>query len=85
MEPHDNNAPIEGYRVRYQNPDFLNGAEEEVVGDTEMVDITDLHPGVTYSFTVIAFNEIGDSTASEEAEVRTDEESESIYICLSLT
>ena len=44
----------------------------QVVNSTvEMADITELHPGVTYNFTVVAFNEIGDSTPSDTASVST--------------
>ena len=47
----------------------------QVVNSTvEMADITGLHPGVTYNFTVVAFNEIGDSTPSDIASIRTLEE-----------
>ena len=40
----------------------------------KMADITGLHPGVTYNFTVVAFNGIGDGTASDIASVATLEE-----------
>ena len=63
-EPHDNNAPIMGYRVMYQEPTFLRGGVQVVNSTVEMAEITGLHPGVTYNFTVVAFNEIGDSTPS---------------------
>ena len=47
----------------------------QVVNSTvEMADITGLHPGVTYNFTVVAFNEIGDSSPSNIASIRTLEE-----------
>ena len=47
----------------------------QVVNSTvEMADITGLHPGVTYNFTVVAFNEIGDSTPSDMVSVTTLEE-----------
>ena len=73
-EPHDNNAPIMGYRVMYQQPAFL-GSDMQIVNSTvEMADITALHPGVTYNFTVVAFNEIGNSTPSNTASIRTLEE-----------
>ena len=46
----------------------------QVVNSTvEMADITGLHPGVTYNFTVVAFNEIGDSTPSDTTSVSTEE------------
>ena len=77
-EPHDNNAPIMGYRVMYQQPAFLGGGMQIVNSTVEMADITELHPGVTYNFTVVAFNEIGDSTPSNIAPIRTLEEG--IYV-----
>ena len=75
-EPHNNNAPITGYRVTYQQPAFLDPSSGvQVVNSTvEMADITGLHPGVTYNFTVVAFNEIGDSTPSDMVSVTTLEE-----------
>ena len=73
-EPHDNNAPIMGYRVMYQEPTFLGSGVQVVNSTVEMADITGLQPGVTYNFTVVAFNEIGDSLPSEIASIRTLEE-----------
>ena len=74
-EPHNNNTPITGFRVTYQQPAFLDPSSGvQVVNSTvEMADITGLHPGVTYNFTVVAFNEIGDSTPSDTASVSTEE------------
>ncbi len=75
VEPHDNNAPIEGYRVTYSDPPFLPGGGVEVeVVLIEMAVITGLRPGVTYNFTVVAFNEIGDSDPSVVTMVTTLEE-----------
>ena len=67
VEPHDNNAPISGYRVSYTEPDFLGGGNVtvNVTGSIEEAFIGGLHPGVTYSFTVVAFNDIGDSIPSD--------------------
>ena len=63
----------------YQEPTFL-GSDVQVVNSTvEMAEITDLHPGVTYNFTVVAFNEIGDSTPSSITPVTTPEEGSYIY------
>ena len=73
VEPHDSNSPILGYRVSYTRPLFLNGLEVTVNSSVEMVNITGLHPGVTYTFSVIAFNEIGDSTPSDGLMVTTVE------------
>ena len=38
------------------------------------LDIIGLHPGTTYNFTVVAFNDIGDSLPSDVAAVRTLDE-----------
>ena len=73
-EPHDNNAPIQGYRVEYTRPEFLNGSDVELNVTSVMAVVTGLHPGVTYNFTVFAFNEIGDSRESAVAMVATDDE-----------
>ena len=40
----------------------------------EMANITDLFPGVDYTFTVIAYNEIGPSVPSDPLTVRTVDE-----------
>ncbi len=76
IEPHDNNAPIQGYRVTYSHPPFIPGSGVEVEEEVaiEMAVITGLHPGVTYNFTVVAFNEIGDSDPSVLTMVTTLEE-----------
>ena len=63
-----------GYRVMYQEPTFRGGGVQVVNSTVEMADITGLQPGVTYNFTVVAFNEIGDSIPSEIASIRTLEE-----------
>ena len=81
MEPHDNNAPITGYRVSYARPVFLaDGANVLTVsaGGIETVPtelfIDDLHPGVTYNFTIEAFNDIGNSTPSDPLTETLDDE-----------
>ena len=79
FEPHDNNAPILGYRVMYTRPEFLDGSDVELGVTSEMAVVTGLSPGVTYNFTVIAFNEIGDSRESAVAMVATEEEGALIY------
>ena len=46
-------------------PEFLNGSNVELSVASEMaVLVTGLHTGVTYNFTVVAFNDIGDSRES---------------------
>ena len=88
FEPHDNNALILGYRVMYTRPEFLNGSDVELSVIGEMAVVNGLHPGVTYNFTVIAFNELGDSQESAVAMVTTKEEGTVIYkrgiICIAM-
>ena len=77
VEPHDSNAPILGYLVRYNMPFFLNSTMViQEVTEAELT-ITGLHPGVTYNLTVVAFNEIGDSLPSDVAQVRTADKGDS--------
>ena len=71
VEPHDNNAPIQSYEVTYMEPSFVGGNLMRKVNTTiEMATITDLFPGVDYTFTVIAYNEIGPSVPSDPLTVR---------------
>ena len=60
----------------YTQPAFLDANRDLQVNNTtnEMAMITGLHPGVTYNFTIVAFNEIGDSTPSVTTPVRTLDE-----------
>ena len=79
-EPHDNNAPITGYRIVYQNPDRLvmapNSQPRNVVVNSmiEQAMITDLSTGEYYSFTVIAINDICPSVPSTPVNATTMEE-----------
>ena len=75
VEPHDSNAPIMGYRVMYSQPDFEEGGANVVLNtsDTSLL-VASLLPGITYNFTVVAFNEIGNSPPSDVASVRTLDE-----------
>ena len=75
VEPHDNNAPITGYIVYFMEPVFVEGERNRMVDTTEeMASITNLSPGVDYSFTIIAINDIGPSTPSAPLAVRTLDE-----------
>ena len=76
MEPHNNNAPILGYFVSYHQPVFAGGERIILTVSKEVVNVTNLLPGVIYNFTVIAYNDIGNSTASETIHLRTLEEGE---------
>lgn len=76
-EPHDNNAPIQGYFVSYMQPSFAGG---EIVVDSvsnNLIDVFRLFPGITYNFTVIAYNEIGNSSESDSISIMTLEEGKS--------
>ena len=74
VEPHHNNAPVLGYRVMYTQPVFQNSTPIVLNANVTAVKIVNLHPGITYNFTVLAFNEIGDSAPSDVAQVRTLDE-----------
>jgi hypothetical protein len=78
VEPHDNNAPILGYYVSYNQPDFATGEMMIVNTIGTMANITELYPGVTYNFTITAFNEVGNSSSSTVISFRTLEESKSL-------
>ena len=64
IEPHDNNAPVLGYLVQYNQPEFAGGLMVLLNVSEETANVTDLFPGVTYNFTVTVFNEVGNSSAS---------------------
>ena len=75
VEPHDNNAPIQSYLVEYTEPQFVMGERNRQINTTvEVVFITGLYPGITYTFTVTAINDIGRSLASEPLIERTLDE-----------
>ena len=78
--PESNNAPILGYRIRYYLPIFSD--EDVTFGQAMIVNVTgletqetvmSLRPFVNYTFTVVAFNEIGDSEQSNPVSVLTNE------------
>ena len=50
--------------------------------DVDRITILDLHPGELYSFTVIAFNQEGNSLQSMEYSIRTREEGMQILLSL---
>ena len=57
-------------------PIFQNSTPVVLEANETVLDVTDLRPGITYNFTVVAFNEIGDSPPSDIAPVRTLDEGE---------
>ena len=73
-EPHGNNAPILGYYIIYKHPSFAGGEMVVFEVPTEMSEVQGLLPGVTYNFTVIAYNALGNSTKSELFPLKTLEE-----------
>ena len=73
-QPHSNNAPIQGYRFMHSVPKFLNQSEFVTDVPTSTASVVNLHPGVIYNFTVLAFNAIGLSEPSDTAMVQTHEE-----------
>ena len=75
IEPHHNNVPITGYSINYNQPVFLGSDAVTINSIEESVVITGLHPGVEYTFTVIAINSIGESVPSDEERASTLEES----------
>ena len=62
------------HRVRYMDPSFLGGSQKTVSSSEEQLFIGSLHPGVDYSFTVTAFNDIGFGSESESLLVTTLDE-----------
>ena len=72
--PHHNNFPITGYSINYNQPVFLGSDTVTISSIEETVVITGLHPGVEYTFTVIAINSIGESVPSDEERATTLEE-----------
>ena len=83
IEPHDNNAPVTSYDIMYTDPPFLGGEVRTVGSTEEMVVVSGLHPGVEYTFTVVAINEEGTSAASDEVIATTLEEGNEIMVIYS--
>ena len=64
----------------YTRPEFLDGSDVSLTVPSEMAVVTGLHPGVTYNFTIVAFNEIGNSRESAVTMVTTEEEGTIIIV-----
>ena len=77
-EPFDNYAPVQGYYVFY-NPLVLGGEDLWQVVLEPAVNLTDLHPGITYNVLIVAFSEIGNSSESEIVNFETLEEGLSTF------
>ena len=60
--------------MRYSDPSFLGGTQQTLSSSEEQLFIDGLHPGVEYSFTVTAFNDIGFGSDSEPLLVTTLDE-----------
>ena len=58
----------------YTLPVFQNSTHMVLQAAVTAVDVFNLRPGITYDFSVVAFNEIGDSGPSRIAQVRTLDE-----------
>ena len=66
----------------YTQPAFLNAdSGVQVINTTfEMAVVPGLHPGVTYDFTVVAYNAVGDSSPSNITSITTLEEGMSVTL-----
>ena len=58
----------------FSDPSFLNGTHRTANSSDEQESIDNLHPGVTYNFTVKAYNDIGFGSVSKVLSVATAEE-----------
>ena len=83
VEPHDNNAPIQGYYVLYSQPSYALQLMIVLAVNNTMANVTELYPGVTYNFTVIAFNDVGNSSQSAITPFMTLEEGRSHWLVYS--
>lgn len=78
LEPHHNNAPVLGFRVMYSQDDIDVYMESETEAQ-ETLYVTQLLPGLAYQFTVVAFNDIGNSVMSDPFYATTLEEGKRIF------
>ena len=81
IKPHDNNAPILGYFIYYEQPSFIGEETITFLTTDEVASLTELFPGVAYNFTVIAYNSIGNSTESDSIQQRTLDEGIYAHVC----
>ncbi|GFT96191.1 titin [Nephila pilipes] len=74
-QPYNGNSPLKHYIVRYKRKDSLTKPTETKVPDSQnSVVIRDLRSSVTYSFHVLAVNDVGASGASSTVHATTREE-----------
>ncbi|XP_035208117.1 Down syndrome cell adhesion molecule-like protein Dscam2 isoform X2 [Stegodyphus dumicola] len=74
-EPYNGNSPLTNYIIRYKVKDSKTKPTETKVPDSQsFVIIRDLRPRFTYSFQVLAVNEVGASGASSTVHATTREE-----------
>ena len=81
MEPHHNNAPVIGFRVIINS---VFGLRRNTT-DEEFLEVSGLESGVTYTFVVVAFNDIGDGVPSEGFNVTTLDTGETYKDCVCIT
>ena len=66
VEPHHNNAPILGFYI------YTDGVlVGNVTADEDSLNVTGLIPDTEYTFTVVAFNSIGNSLTSNDFIIKT--------------
>ena len=70
LEPHNNNAPVLGYRIVYTTLDLIIHTPIDVGLQTSHL-VTGLQPAVTYHFVIQAHNNIGPSSFSPVFNVTT--------------
>ncbi|GFW45472.1 down syndrome cell adhesion molecule [Trichonephila clavipes] len=74
-QPYNGNSPLKYYIIRYKRKDSLTKPTETKVPDSQnSVVIRDLRSSVTYSFHVLAVNDVGASGASSTVHATTREE-----------
>ncbi|XP_065576987.1 cell adhesion molecule Dscam2-like isoform X2 [Artemia franciscana] len=72
--PEDGNSPLKQYILQFKRANVPWGPQPEqiILSNAELTSwLLDLNPGTTYSFRLIASNELGDSIPSEELEIKT--------------
>lgn len=74
-QPYNGNSPLKYYIIRYKIKDSKPSPTETKVPDSQQsVVIRDLRPRTTYSFQVVAVNDVGASGASSTVHITTQEE-----------